>query len=109
MALTKTINTGVGVQQSLQGMLARGMKIEFGEIAMDSSYPTGGEAITFPAFKSVAAVFIQPKGGYVFDYDIDNAKVLAYYAATSANPFNQVSNTADLSALSNVPYLAIGF
>lgn len=79
MALTKTINTGLETEPSLNSLLARGGKLEFGTIAMDSSYPLGGEAITFPGFfKKPEAVFIMPQAGYEFEYDRTNNKIKAY-------------------------------
>lgn len=111
MALTKTRYTIFQTQSSLQNALARGVKFEVGTLAMDSQYATGGEAITFPDMaRQVMAVIIQPKGGYVFDYDIDNKKVIAYMQSSNvAGALTQVASSSDLSSLSNVPYVAFGY
>lgn len=52
-------------------------------IAFDSSYPTGGEALT-PAMLGLGTidfVSIGNKAGYVFEYDYTNQKVLVYGSA----------------------------
>ena len=111
MALTKTRDVAFGVQSSLQNALAMGMKLEVGEMAFDSEYATGGEAITFPDMpRKIMAVVIQPKGGYVFDYDRTNAKVIVYGQASNVlGALTQIAASVDLSALSNVPYQAWGY
>lgn len=111
MALTKTRYTIFQSDSSLQNALARGQKFEVGTFALDSEYATGGEAITFPDMpKQVMAVIIQPKGGYVFDYDITNGKVIVYGQASNVlGALTQIAASVDLSALSNVPYVAYGY
>lgn len=50
----------------------------FRKVAFDSSYPTGGEALSAAQLgfsKTPDWVEIDPKGGYVFEYDLANAKV----------------------------------
>ena len=122
-----------------------GVKIEFGTIAMDSSYPTGGEDITFEGFnKKPMVVIFETKGGYLFEYDRTNGKVKAYYprgavtdtlaavvdagatsvtstaangsiitlsgnAGVAASVAVEVSNTTDLSAITSLGYVAIGY
>lgn len=53
------------------------------DIAFDSSYPTGGEAATAANFGLTVVndvVFPEPSGGYIFQYDRTNAKILVYAA-----------------------------
>lgn len=83
-------------------------------VAFDSSYPTGGEPLTAADLGfSVAPrdVRIEPKGGYVFEYDRTNSKVLAYYGDNnnaSDGPLIEVPNTTDLSAITGVKVIARG-
>jgi len=74
-------------------------------IAFDDSYPTGGESLT-PADLGMGVfdvVIIGSKGGYVFEYDYANRKVLAYTGALA-----QVADTTDLVAVTGVTVYAIG-
>lgn len=54
-------------------------------IDFDSSYPSGGEALTLAqmglASVTDSGVDIRPKSGYSFEYDYTNNKVLAYQSA----------------------------
>jgi hypothetical protein len=76
--------------------------VRFQDITFDSSYPTGGEALTaanvglkigidFISFerKTVGGV------AYSFEYDRTSGKLIAYVATTGA----QVADTTDLSAV----------
>lgn len=95
----------------INSAIARGMNIEVGTIAFDSSYPTGGEALSFEGF-TPTAVMVQSSGGYVFSWDSTNAKVLAYYAdydGAADGALIQVANETNLAALTAVQYIAIGF
>lgn len=67
------------------------------DVTLDSSYPTGGYALT-PATLGVdgATDFIQAVAtttGHTFSYDYVNSKLLAFSGGT------QVSNATDLSAV----------
>lgn len=85
-----------------------------GNFAFDSSYPTGGESLTYQnlGFTSrVDWINFESSGGYVFKYDRANQKVLAYYAdydAVADGALIQVPNTTDLSSLTAVRFFAIG-
>lgn len=49
-------------------------------LALDSSYPTGGESLT-PAMlglRVIDHIIIPSRGGVVFDYDYTNSKVMCY-------------------------------
>jgi len=114
MAASKTPDSNYNINASMISALGSGMKMETGTIALDNSYPTGGESLTF--FANTKFVMLSNKGGYVFDYDLTNEKIIAYYAdngytvATSTvTPLVQFSSTGDLEALSDIPYFAIGW
>lgn len=91
-----------------------------GTIAFDSSYPTGGETIDPAGNSKFDTLFAQgggttaSGGGYVFNWDAPNQKLVAYRQKDPANaggadiPLTEVSNTTDLSALVSVPFIAIG-
>lgn len=74
----------------------------------DSSYPTGGESLTAASIGLGVLDFIsfdQGQGGYVFDYDYANSKILVYQqtdpaAVGGANiPLVEVTNTTSLATL----------
>lgn len=108
MAAVKTKSVNHNTNTSL---LSGRMHIEVGTIALDSSYPTGGEAITFNGFTPVA-VMCQSMGGYVFSWDTTNEKLMVYWAdydGAADGVLVQFTNAGDLSALSAIPYIAVGF
>ena len=111
MAVTKTTSASLNTNKSLNSFLARGGGFDTGTIAFDSSYiSNGGESLTF--FNNTKGVFIQPKGGYVFDYDITNSKVIVYYGnydLGSDGVLIEVPTGTDLLGLSAVPYFAVGW
>jgi hypothetical protein len=51
-----------------------------GIIAFDSSYPTGGEALTAAnlGLSTIQFIHIQHTKGFSFEYDYTNAKLIAY-------------------------------
>lgn len=75
-------------------------------VAFDSSYPTGGEALTVAqlGLSTLDAVWAPNNGAHSFQYDAANSKLLAYTNSDGA----QVANTTDLSALTAVTVYAIG-
>jgi len=60
-----------------------GHKIQWFNVAFDSSYAAGGEAITKASrrFATLDKVIIIPKDGYIFEYDLTNEKLLAFAPA----------------------------
>lgn len=67
-------------------------------ITFDSSYPTGGEAITPAQFglQAIDFVLLSNNGGNDFEYDYTNNKVKARVTTTGV----EVANAVDLSAVS---------
>lgn len=77
MALVKTPDVHHETNYQLRGQ--KNMNQEFGTLALDSSYPTGGETLTFgftPAF-----VKFETQGGYTFQYDHTNEKIKVFQEA----------------------------
>jgi hypothetical protein len=91
--------------------LASGFVLYTGTIALDSSYPTGGEAIDLGLNERVDFLVTSPSGGYVGLWDATNQKLLMYYGDNnnaSDGALIQVPDTTDLSALTAIPFFAIG-
>jgi hypothetical protein len=89
-------------------------KILTGTFDFDSSYPTGGEDFDVSNYfsKGVRKVLFSPKSGYVFEYDKDNKKIKAFYAdydASADGALIEVADTADLSGVTDVDFVAIGY
>jgi len=90
-----------------------------GQLAFDSSYPTGGESLTAAniGLRVIEHINVQPRSGFVFDYDYTNSLLLAYRTgaatvtagATPAAALAEVSNTTDLSTLTGVRFRAVGY
>src|SRR5690554_5010819 len=62
------------------------IKILTGEFNFSDSYPAtgGGEVMSFDNyFKELLGVILEPKGGYIFEYDYDAKKVKAMHAEYS--------------------------
>ena len=90
------------------------LKILTGTFDFDDSYPTGGESFDVSNFfpKGVVAVIPSPKSGYVFEYDSDGEKLLAYYAdydAVDDGALIEVADTTDLAAITDVKFVALGY
>ena len=110
MAATLTPNVRHETVYSLQGFLTKGGKIMQGSVALDSSYPTGGESVEFPFTPQI--VLAEPSAGYIFQYDYTNEKLKAYYAdydAAADGALIEVANAVNLSALDDIRVLAIGW
>lgn len=89
------------------------IKAVVGTVALDDSYPTGGESISAAAFGLGVIDFLiaSPTSGYVFQWDNANKKLLAYYAdydAVADGALIQVGAGVNLSALSAIPVLVFG-
>lgn len=83
------------------------------DITFDSSYPTGGEALTASDLSLAALdiVLAENAAGYSFEYDYTNSKLVARYFdynAVADGAAIEVPDTTNLSTLSGVRVLAIG-
>jgi len=68
-------------------------RVKMGTLAWDSSYPTGGEAITAATFglKTIDFLLALPSAGYVFEWDSTNSKIKAF--RTEAGGADLTANT----------------
>lgn len=89
-------------------------KVVHGTIAFDSSYPTGGEALsksTIGLGDRLDSIVFEPAGGYVPVYDYTNEKVKMFMGDNNNaadGPLIEVADTTDLSALTAVRFRAEG-
>jgi hypothetical protein len=103
-------------QQKVLDHIATKLNMTVITVTFDSSYPTGGESLTYATvghgFKSIVAVFPQAStNGYVGVYDLSTNKLKVMqtnsdYAGDT--PLIEVENTADLSTVS-MDILVIGY
>jgi hypothetical protein len=82
-------------------------------IAFDSSYPTGGEALAANTLgmSRVDVVLAEPSAGFLFEYNHSTQALVAYqmnYPSASVGPAIEVANATDLSTVSGVRVVAIG-
>lgn len=86
-------------------------------VDFDDSYPTGGESLTPTnlGLRKIDWLEAQPTGGYVFQYDYTNQKLLAYQQTDPADtggadvPLAQAGSTEDLSGVTDVRVFALGY
>jgi hypothetical protein len=87
--------------------------VRVGTLAFDSSYPTGGEALTAANLdlSTILFIIIEPNTGYVFQYDYTNSKVIAYWVDTTTDgaPMAQVVDTTNMSAVTAAKFYAVGY
>ena len=100
MALTITTPSGAHEGAAIHGATASKYTIK--RIQLDSSYPSGGEALSagtlgFTALHMVVAD--TEDSGYVAQYDYSNEKLAMYEAGADAAALDEVANTTDLSAV----------
>ncbi len=107
MAATKTPEVKMATAKRMRDQVDWDLKFEVGVIGLDSEYVTGGEAITFVGFRAVIGVWMQPRGGYVFDYTDGKVKVYAT-SGLSGVALTEVASSTDLSSISDIPYHAFG-
>lgn len=85
-----------------------------GTIAMDDSYPTGGEALDVAKNERFETLIADSNGGYVFSFVPSSQKLLAYRTKDPGNAggadivLQEVANAVDLSGLTAIPFIAIG-
>lgn len=77
-----------------------------GTFDFGDSYPAGGEDFDLKPYfpKGIVNVNVFPKSGYTFEYDETNKKIIAYSAADT-----EVTDATDLSALTGVSFVALGY
>lgn len=80
-------------------------KIFYAETVDFETYQSGGMDFDVEKYfpKIMHGVIIESKGGYTFDYDAENKKIKAYSA-----PGTEVEDGTDLSALTDVLFIAVG-
>ncbi len=103
MALT------IVVQQDLS--IGGTKHLYWGTVAMDSSYPTGGEALDVAANTRFEVLMAQPTSGYVFQWDTANQLLKAYYADNNNaadGPLIEVPAATDLSTVTGIQFVAFG-
>lgn len=79
-----------------------GRRMHVYNIAFDDAYPTGGEAVT-PGDVGLTRIddaIISPEGGFTFEWDTTNSKILAYWVDTSTDgaAMAEVVDTTDINA-----------
>lgn len=79
------------------------------DVTFDTDYASsGGEALDphvdlcFPKEVDVKHVSCSPSGGFVFDYDIDNEKIIAYWVDTSVDGAPLAEVTAGANGLDGI-------
>lgn len=99
--------------RSLGGQLAvKAFDFDFSEV---DKYPEGGVDCDLGVFyngKKHAAI-VAPKGGYVFEYDAENAKLIVYVVGEDTGDavpgaLAEVEDETDLSSLGKVSILSWG-
>ena len=105
MPLTQA-NVIADTNASALGGLSENVKVAVRDVTFDSSYPTGGLALTPTdfGFKELFAVIAEPKstGGYQFVYDFATQKLLAYWgdnAGGASGPLIQVTNGTNIATV----------
>jgi hypothetical protein len=107
MSITATQTTRFKGGRFFKRLLSRALSCEMGTIAFDSSYPTGGEAVTFN-MGTVVKADIGPMSGYVFEYLAGS--ILVYRSGnTTTSPLVEAATGTDLSGLTAVPYVVWGY
>lgn len=89
-------------------------RVNFGTLAFDSSYPTGGESLT-PAnlnMKAIDQIIFAPAGGYSFEYDYTNQKVKVFQPAPPVVFEEAVTVTSNVGTLkypaAYIMYVGVG-
>lgn len=86
------------------------VKVVLGTVTFSGSYATGGETVDLPAswggVKSVIAMFLNPTGGYVFEYVDSTKKVKAYRQTAATSALVEVAAAVNVGAVGAVPFVA---
>ena len=105
MAITVSINSLARDFHDYSLMANRDMKLIPISIAFDSSYPTGGEPFSLDGVSDIMTFLIEGSGIYQFNYDYTNNKIIGYVMSTGL----EIGNATDLSALTDVRGLLLGY
>ncbi len=83
ISITDATDSNSNVLQGKFGSNTGNLKYKAIEITFDSSYPTGGEALTpgMIGFDDIINIIIEPSDGISFSYDYTNEKIKAYGVA----------------------------
>ncbi len=91
------------------------LKVTCGTLTMSSSYATGGDSYVNNSLgvDNLITLIVGNAGGYVFEVDQTNSKILAYRQTAPADAgvadiaLVEVDAAVDLSAVA-IPFIAIG-
>lgn len=82
-----------------------------GRIALDAVHIAAGEAVDFTANAQMHTLICENKSGYSFEWDAANQKLIVYYVDNNAAGDSAqiaVPDATDLSAVTNIQFLAVG-
>lgn len=95
MAVTTAVVSNEVIGRDRQGVV---------DVTLDSSYPTGGEAIAlatvfgWSTLLAVTSIRSKTAGGYVPQYDDAGATINMFEAGADGAALDEVADTTDLSA-----------
>lgn len=111
ITVTEIFNTGHD-NRSLGG--AGSVHMGVYSVAMDDSYPTGGEALDFTSSSVASPVFSAqyiatafPASGFVPEYDLDNSKLKAFYADYDGSADGALIECANATDLDGVTFIVL--
>lgn len=93
--------------------IGNGLIMQIGTIAMDSNYPTGGEAVTAAQFKGGAIVQlilgIDPVTGIAASYVASTGKIKCFWVDTTVDgaALAEVVDTTNLATTALIPFIAL--
>lgn len=117
MALVATYDEGEGKDKFLHklvdGPKGEGWRMLTGSLNLDNSYPAGGYPLDLSArLPNLTGVFVEPKGGYLMQYDYTNKKLQVFYfnyPGAAAGAAIEVPAATNLAALVGIRLLALGY
>jgi len=86
-------------------------RVSICDVAMSSSYATGGDTLSAAMLKLRAVEFasVESAGGYVFSYDKTNGKLLAYWVGATGTAMAEVTAATNLASVTGIKIMAIGY
>lgn len=89
--------------------LGEGGHLYIGELALDASYPVGGYVIDLPANQRIEILMTDSHGGYAPHWDRSAQKLQVQRTGGAlSSALAEVAGGTNLSAVTGVPFLAIG-